>query len=109
MLQASELAIEVAGRTVLSGGSFQLRDGDKVGLVGRNGVGKTSLLRVLAGEAQPAGGVVLRRGTLGYVPQDPRPDRRAIDADSAWPVSTNSQNSRLPLSSPTIVESSRAA
>ena len=82
MLQASELAIEVAGRTVLSGGSFQLRDGDKVGLVGRNGVGKTSLLRVLAGEAQPAGGVVLRRGTLGYVPQDPRPDRRAIDASA---------------------------
>src|SRR5207247_7114071 len=46
--------------------------GDKVGVVGRNGAGKTSLLRVLAGEAQPAGGVVISRGGAGYLRQDPR-------------------------------------
>ena len=80
VLQATDLTVEVAARAVVKDGSFLLRDGDKVGLVGRNGTGKTSLLKVLAGDVQPAGGVLLRRGTLGYVPQDPRPDPKAIDA-----------------------------
>ncbi|HVD02330.1 MAG TPA: ABC-F family ATP-binding cassette domain-containing protein [Candidatus Dormibacteraeota bacterium] len=80
MLQATELTVEVAARAVVRDGSFLLRDGDKVGLVGRNGAGKTSLLKVLGGEVAPASGVVLTRGSLGYVPQDPRPDPRAVDA-----------------------------
>src|SRR4051794_9987037 len=45
---------------------------DKVGLVGRNGAGKTSLFRVLGGEAEPAAGRVVRSGAFGYLPQDPR-------------------------------------
>src|SRR5215831_4330606 len=73
MLQVRNLAIDVAARRVLTGADFTVGPGDKVGLVGRNGAGKTSLLKVLAGENDPAAGVVLRRGTLGYVPQNPRP------------------------------------
>src|SRR5918999_282557 len=71
MLQATELSVEVAGRLVVRGASFALHKGDKVGLVGRNGAGKTSLLKVLAGEAPRAGGHVVRRGALGYLQQDP--------------------------------------
>ncbi len=77
MLQVRNLAIEVAGRRVLSDASFTVAGGDKVGLVGRNGAGKTSLLKVLATEDDPAAGLVLRRGTLGYVPQNPRPRAEA--------------------------------
>jgi ATPase subunit of ABC transporter with duplicated ATPase domains len=73
VLQVRNLAIDVAARRVLSDASFNVATGDKVGLVGRNGAGKTSLLKVLAGEDDPAAGLVLRRGTLGYVPQNPRP------------------------------------
>ena len=73
MIQSRGLAIDVAARRVLSDASFTVNTGDKVGLVGRNGVGKTSLLKVLAGEDDAAAGLVLRRGTLGYVPQNPRP------------------------------------
>jgi ATPase subunit of ABC transporter with duplicated ATPase domains len=73
VLQVRNLAIDVAARRVLSEASFTVAAGDKVGLVGRNGAGKTSLLKVLAGENDPAAGLVLRRGTLGYVPQNPRP------------------------------------
>ncbi|HET7418961.1 MAG TPA: ABC-F family ATP-binding cassette domain-containing protein [Candidatus Dormibacteraeota bacterium] len=73
MLQVRNLAIDVVARRVLSDASFTVAPGDKVGLVGRNGAGKTSLLKVLAGENDAAAGVVLRRGTLGYVPQNPRP------------------------------------
>jgi ATPase subunit of ABC transporter with duplicated ATPase domains len=73
VLQVRNLAIDVAARRVLSDASFNVAPGDKVGLVGRNGAGKTSLLKVLAGEDDPAAGLVLRRGTFGYVPQNPRP------------------------------------
>jgi ATPase subunit of ABC transporter with duplicated ATPase domains len=73
MLQVRGLAIDVVARRVLSDASFTVAAGDKVGLVGRNGAGKTSLLKVLAGETDAAAGLVLDRGTLGYVPQNPRP------------------------------------
>jgi ATPase subunit of ABC transporter with duplicated ATPase domains len=52
--------------------TFQVAPGDRVGLVGRNGAGKTTLTKVLAGEAEPAAGSVIRRGDVGYLPQDPR-------------------------------------
>ncbi len=81
MLQVRNLAIDVVARRVLTDASFTVAPGDKVGLVGRNGAGKTSLLKVLAGEDDPAAGLVLRRGTLGYVPQNPRP--RAESSQSA--------------------------
>jgi ATPase subunit of ABC transporter with duplicated ATPase domains len=72
MLQATDLAVEVAGRTVLEDASVSLYPGDKVGLVGRNGAGKTSLLKVLGGEEPPVAGRVVRRGALGHLAQDPR-------------------------------------
>ena len=71
MLQARSLSVEVGGRLTLADASFSLRAGDKVGLVGRNGVGKTSLLKVLAGEAPAAGGVVLRSDATRLPPPGP--------------------------------------
>ncbi|WP_460842003.1 ABC-F family ATP-binding cassette domain-containing protein [Nocardioides marmoraquaticus] len=52
--------------------SFRVGQGDKVGLVGRNGAGKTTMTKILAGEALPAAGQVSRSGSIGYLPQDPR-------------------------------------
>ncbi|MFB3738190.1 MAG: ABC-F family ATP-binding cassette domain-containing protein [Candidatus Velamenicoccus archaeovorus] len=75
VLLIRDLAVEVAGRTVVDGLSLSLRAGDKVGVVGRNGAGKTSLLAVLAGEAPAVRGSVVRRGALGYLRQDPRQHR----------------------------------
>jgi ATPase subunit of ABC transporter with duplicated ATPase domains len=72
MLQVRDLVVEAGGRPVVEGASFTLRAGDKVGLVGRNGAGKTSLLMALAGEAPPAGGMIHRTGSLGFLRQDPR-------------------------------------
>jgi ATPase subunit of ABC transporter with duplicated ATPase domains len=74
VLQARELAIEVGGSVILEGASFSIRARDKVGLVGRNGAGKTSLLKVLGGASDPFAGVVHRTGGLGYLPQDPKLD-----------------------------------
>jgi ATPase subunit of ABC transporter with duplicated ATPase domains len=75
MLQARDVTVEVGGLPIVERFSFTLRAGDKVGLVGRNGAGKTSLLKVLGGEAQPVLGAILRQGRLGYLRQDPRQSR----------------------------------
>ena len=69
VLQARALSVEVGGRLTLVEASFNVRAGDKVGLVGRNGAGKTSLLRVLAGEAPSFSGAIVRQGALGYPSQ----------------------------------------
>lgn len=50
--------------TVLSRVSFEATEGDRIGLLGLNGAGKTSLLRVLNGGLPPTSGAVERKGTL---------------------------------------------
>ena len=79
MLSVRGLTVEVGGTLVVEGAGFSVRAGDRVGLVGRNGAGKTSLLRVLGGMAEPKAGVIQRPGAFGYLPQDPRLDTIAPD------------------------------
>ncbi|HEY7756213.1 MAG TPA: ABC-F family ATP-binding cassette domain-containing protein [Actinomycetota bacterium] len=76
-LEIHDLAVEVAGRPILSGLTLVLRAGDKLGVVGRNGAGKTSLLEVIAGEAPAMTGGARVRGRVGYLRQDPRQHRAA--------------------------------
>ncbi len=58
------------GDRLFSDVSFRLSPGDHVGLVGANGVGKTTLLRILAGELSPDEGEVSLGGVVGYMAQD---------------------------------------
>jgi ATPase subunit of ABC transporter with duplicated ATPase domains len=81
-LEVRGLSVEAGGLTVVHGLDLVLTSGDKVGVVGRNGAGKTSTLKVLAGEMAAAAGSVERRGALGYLRQDPR-QHRGDDATSS--------------------------
>ncbi|WP_106402698.1 ABC-F family ATP-binding cassette domain-containing protein [Actinocorallia populi] len=72
MIIANDLELRAGSRLLIEKATFRVNPGDRVGLVGRNGAGKTTLTKVLAGESLPAGGEVIRSGTLGYLPQDPR-------------------------------------
>ena len=72
MLQVHDLTVEVGGRNVVEGATFTIMARDKVGIVGRNGAGKTSMFKVLGGDAEPAKGKVTRSGAYGYLSQDPR-------------------------------------
>ena len=74
-LEVTDLSVEAGGSTVVEGLDFVLTAGDKVGMVGRNGAGKTSTLKVLAGEEPAAAGTVRRHGAVGYLRQDPRQHR----------------------------------
>ncbi|MCO7573328.1 ATP-binding cassette domain-containing protein [Pseudomonas chlororaphis] len=58
-------------------------DGLPTAIVGRNGVGKSLLLRLIAGELQPSSGSVQCSARLTHVPQDPRPAARQTVAEVA--------------------------
>ena len=72
MLQASKITKHFGGDTILDGIDLELNPGDRVALVGANGTGKSTLLRILIGELEPdAGRVHLLSGcTTAYLPQD---------------------------------------
>jgi ATPase subunit of ABC transporter with duplicated ATPase domains len=72
VLAVHELEIRVGARLLMEGVTFRVEKGDKIGLVGRNGAGKTTMTKALAGETQPTGGTITRNGEIGYLPQDPR-------------------------------------
>ena len=72
MISVSDLTIRVGARVLVQGADFRIGDGDRIGLVGRNGAGKTTMTRLLAGEGQPAEGTIGVGDTVGYLPQDPR-------------------------------------
>ena len=75
LLTARQLAMSFGPLDVFQEVNCTISQGDRIGLVGPNGEGKTTLLRILAGELEPTAGEVHRRRglTIGYLPQDPPP------------------------------------
>jgi ATP-binding cassette subfamily F protein uup len=73
LLHAAGLGLAFGSRTVFDGLTFTIEEGERVGLVGVNGSGKSSLMRMLARAADPdRGEIQLRRGaTVTYLPQEP--------------------------------------
>ena len=73
LLSAQNLSKTYLERTVLNDVSFFLNEGDRVGIVGINGTGKSTLLRILAGVEEPDSGTVIRtKGIrISYLPQIP--------------------------------------
>ena len=69
MLQASDLEVRAGARLLLSTTTFRVNPGDTIGLVGRNGAGKTTMMRILAGEALPAAGQI--SGPFSRLPYSP--------------------------------------
>jgi len=72
VITVHQLEVRAGARLLMEDVSFRVGAGDRVGLVGRNGAGKTTMTRILAGDALPASGSVQRTGSIGYLPQDPR-------------------------------------
>jgi len=63
-----------ADADVLKNVSFSVEAGERIAVIGANGIGKTTLMRLLAGELQPTHGKIewVENARLGYMPQDPQ-------------------------------------
>jgi ATPase subunit of ABC transporter with duplicated ATPase domains len=80
VITATDLELRAGSRILLSDATMRVQAGDRIGLVGRNGAGKTTSMRVLAGEGEPYGGTVTATGPVGYLPQDPREGDLSVQA-----------------------------
>jgi ABC transport system ATP-binding/permease protein len=82
LLHAADLRLAYGSRAVFDGLTLTLDESERVGLVGVNGSGKSSLMRILARSAEPdRGEIQLRRGaTVTYLPQEPEFGRGATVA-----------------------------
>ena len=79
LLETTGAACEVGGRTLFSGLDLKLSPGVRIGLLGANGSGKTSLLRLLMGELPPAAGEIFRADNLRIVYFDQNRDQLDLD------------------------------
>jgi len=72
IISASEITVRYGDRAVLDSTTLGIQEGERLGLVGRNGAGKTTFLRILAGLQAPDMGEVARQRDLvvSYLPQD---------------------------------------
>jgi ABC-type Mn2+/Zn2+ transport system ATPase subunit len=72
LITVAGLAAGYGGPPALEEVDFELHPGERIGVLGPNGGGKTTLFRVLLGELAPTGGSVALTGACGYVPQTER-------------------------------------
>ena len=73
LIQAANIDYAYGGNDVLTGATFEIRQGDRLALIGANGSGKSTLFRLMAGQLQPQrGALTLARGTrVGFLSQEP--------------------------------------
>jgi ABC-type polysaccharide/polyol phosphate transport system ATPase subunit len=71
MLQINELTLSFSGQELLSDVSFNINSNERIGLLGRNGSGKTSLFKLMTGELHPDSGRIMipKNYTIGYLKQ----------------------------------------
>ena len=79
LLSAEHLSINFGARQLLDDVNFYLPEGDKTGIIGINGTGKSTFLKVLAGAVEPDGGTIFHspRIKISYLPQNPVVDDKA--------------------------------
>ncbi len=88
LVDLEQVAVRRVGRVLFEGLSLTVSDGDRIGVVGINGTGKSTLLRIMAGADQPDGGQVRRgRGSrVGFLEQVPelRPGTVRAAVGEGW-------------------------
>jgi len=85
VISASRVSLILGVETIFSEVDFRVNSGEKVALVGPNGVGKTTIVRMVLGQAQPDAGdfFVAKDLTIGYMPQA-LSDLQALQAESVF-------------------------
>ena len=79
MLQVNNISLSYGPRLVLDGVSFTVAPGEKAGLIGVNGAGKSSLLKIVAGLQEADSGTVMLPRSYGYLSQDVAHDTSVAD------------------------------
>ena len=99
MISINDITVSFGAYNLLDDVSFHVSDGDKVGLVGKNGAGKSTILKIIMGEQSPTSGTVTRPSgmNIGYLPQimEHRHGHTVIEETLSVFEEINSLNARL--------------
>jgi ATPase subunit of ABC transporter with duplicated ATPase domains len=104
MIRLNDIAFSIGTRALFSRLTWTLGPGDRVALVGPNGTGKTTLLKILLGELRPdAGTRVMSKGTrIGYLPQEAATSSpgttTSVKGHTTWVRQSGSCHTSTPLS-----------
>ncbi len=97
IINIEEISKIYGDKTIFEGASFGIQEGDKIGIVGINGTGKSTLLKMIAGQEEPDQGQIIRQNRLriAYLPQNPEFPKGATVASyvqeqaESWQVESN--------------------
>ncbi|WP_373047517.1 ABC-F family ATP-binding cassette domain-containing protein [Vulgatibacter sp.] len=110
---AQDLSLAYGSKILLEEDGFTIGPQDRVGLVGANGTGKSTLLKILAGKLQPDGGslVFRRQARVGYLPQDlaAAPQGNLLEAVLAAVPGRESLEARLATTEEALAQASEEA
>jgi ATP-binding cassette subfamily F protein 3 len=108
MLHINDLSYRIEGRPILEGATAGIPEGHKVGLVGRNGTGKTTLLRIVTGELHADTGSITipRNFRIGHVAQEAPGGN---DTLIAWVLAADSERAALLAEAETASDAHRIA
>jgi len=100
MVSVENLHVEFSSKPLFAGVSYVINDRDRIALVGKNGAGKSTMLKIIAGLQQPTDGQVSmpRETTIGYLPQVMKvSDERTVreEAEQAFSHKLDCLNSQL--------------
>jgi ATP-binding cassette subfamily F protein 3 len=72
MIDLSNISLQFDGKFLFKDVNYRISSGDKISLVGANGTGKSSLLKIISARLEPESGEVIKqkRISIGYLPQD---------------------------------------
>ena len=69
-MRGSNLTLTFGENLIYDNTSFEIKENDKVGVVGVNGAGKTTLFKVILKEQELDSGKIVNKKTVGYLPQE---------------------------------------
>ena len=83
LLNLTDISYTYFTHPILSGLNWEIQAGQKIGLIGANGGGKSTLLKLILGQLAPEAGSIFRVKdlTIGYLPQDARTDTYDAEPD----------------------------
>ncbi|RYE29681.1 MAG: ABC-F family ATP-binding cassette domain-containing protein, partial [Sphingobacteriaceae bacterium] len=72
MIAINDLIYEIGSRALYDEANWHIKPGEKIGLIGANGTGKTTLLKLIVGDLKPTSGSISKSKdlTIGYLNQD---------------------------------------